>query len=120
MRHQVAVALAQDLHQALVQARVAVIAEQGFGVGDGSGLVLPVDQVPGGQVKKNAAGHLALPGPQVPVAQQRHDLRQVQLPVVIGAANVHTRGRQNVRTAIGLLPAVWPQAHHGEVRGAAP
>ena len=116
VRHQVTVALAQDLHQALVQARVAVIAEQGFGVGDGSGLVLPVDQVPGGQIKKHAAGHLALLGPQVPVAQQRHDLRQVQLPVVIGATNVHTRGGQNVRTAIGLLPSIWPQAHHRKVR----
>ena len=120
MRHQVTVALAQDLHQALVQARVAVIAEQGFGVGDGSGLVLPVNQVPGGQIKKHAAGHLALLGPQVPVAQQRHDLRQVQLPVVIGATNVHTRGGQNVRAAIGLLPALWPQAHHRKVRGTTP
>ncbi len=120
MRDVVAMSLGQHLHQALVQAHVAVIAAQRFGVGNGFGLVLPVDQVPGGQVKKHAAGHFALFGANVFVAQQRHDLRQIQLPVVIGAANVHARGGQNVSAAVGVPPALGPQAHHREVRGAAP
>ena len=120
MGHVVAVALLQYTHEPFMQARLAVIAAQGLGVGDGFGLVLPVDQVPGRQIKKNPVGHLALVEAQMFVTEQRHDLRQVQLAVVVGAANVHTRGGQNVGAPVSPGHARWPQADHSEVRGAAP
>ena len=96
MCHVVPVAFGQHLHQSFVQTRIAVVGAQCFGVADGLGGVLPVDQMPSGQVKKNTAGHFAVFGPPMFVAQQRHHLVQVELAVVVGAANVHTRGGQHV------------------------
>ena len=43
---------------------------------------------------------------------------------MVRATNVDTRGRQDVGTSVcvvvGALQALWPQAHHREVGGAAP
>ena len=119
VRQVVAQALLQHLHEALVQLGHRVVGPQGLGLRQGARLVEPMDQVPGGQVKKHAAGHLAPLRPQVAVAQQRHYQVQAELLVKVGAAHVHAAGGQHVVPAVGQAHALRPQAHHGEVRGAA-
>ena len=119
VRNGVAMPLLQHAHQPLVQQRVAVVAAQCLGLCDGTRLVLPVDQVPGGQVEEHPAGHLALLRPGVAVAQQGHDAFQVELAIKVGAADVHAGGGQHVARTVGLRHALRPQSHHGEVGRAA-
>jgi len=62
--HAVTIALCQHAHQSVVQAHIAVIDLQSFGLRHGFGLVLPVDQVPSGQVKNTRLGTSRLSGPK--------------------------------------------------------
>ena len=58
--------------------------------------VQPLDQVPGGEVKKHAAGHLAPLRPQVAVAQQRHDVFQAQLAHRAGFEHIGAARRRQL------------------------
>src|SRR2546427_522745 len=96
----VAFAQFQHFHQALVQALVAVVGAQVACLGQGLGRVQPLDQVPGREVEEHAAGHFAAAGADVPVAQQRHELGQVEPVVEVRAADVHAAGGQDVVAAV--------------------
>ncbi len=115
----VAFAQFQHVHQALVQALVAVVGAQVARLGQGLGRVQPLDQVPGREVEEHAAGHFAAAGADVPVAQQRHELGQVEPVVEVRAADVHAAGGQDVVAAIAAAGLLRAQAHDGEVGGTA-
>ena len=118
--HVVAQALFQHQHQAFVQRQVAVVGAQALCLTHGLGRVPPVNEVPGGQVKKHRIGHLPPVRPGVPVAQQGHDMLQAQALVKIGAANVHAAcGQHVVGPVAAAAGALRPQAHHREVGRAA-
>ena len=112
-------ALIEHRHQAVVQHRLRIIGSQGLCLAQRARRIQPLNQVPGRKVKKYAAGHLAARRPGVPQAQQWHQQRQAKAPVKIGAPDMHASGGQNVAGAVGAGPALGPQAHHGEIRGAA-
>jgi len=116
MRHVVAGPLLQHRHEPLVQTRIGVVDPQRLGLTQRTRRVQPLDQVPGGQVKKGAAGHFALLRPQVPVTQQGHHPLQAELLVKVGPTNVHAGGGQHIAGAVGQHHALRAQAHHGEVR----
>ena len=115
----VAFAQFQHVHQALVQALVAVVGAQVARLGQGLGRVQPLDQVPGREVEEHAAGHFAAAGAGVAVAQQRHELGQVEPVVEVRAADVHAAGGQDVVAAVAAAGLLGPQAHDGEVGGTA-
>ena len=113
--HAVPQALAQHGHQPVMQAGVGIVGAQALRIAQGFRGIQPLDQVPGRQVEKHPAGHLAAPGPDVAQAEHGHEQFQAQAAVEVCAAHVHARGGQNVGTAVGAPGAVGPQAHHREV-----
>ena len=94
--------LTQHLHQPFVQRPMAVIDAQGLCVPNRFRALLPMNQMPGAEVDKGTAGHLAPIRSGVFVAQQWHDLRQAELFVKVGPANVHTAGGLNIGLALAL------------------
>jgi hypothetical protein len=58
-----------------------------------------VDRVPGRQVEVVAGRHLAAVAQFAAQAQQRHHLRQAQVFVEVGAADVHAAGGEDVVAA---------------------
>ena len=103
----VAQALLHGGYQPRVVARIGVPALDAAQLGEPRRAVHGVDQMPGGEVEVNAAGHFArsslarAPGPQRAVAQQRQDGLQFDMAVEIGARQMHAVVGQDVVAAPG-------------------
>jgi len=123
-RQRVAQALLDDRHQPRVQHRVGVPALQPAQLGHAAGVVDGVDQVPGGEIEVDPAGHLArraagLRRAQAAIAQQRHQRLELDAAVEVRAGDVHAVVGQDVVAPVGAAAALGADAHDREVRGAA-
>ncbi len=111
-------------HQPLMLLHIGIETAHAAQFSNPPGAVDGVDQVPGGQVEIDAAGHFASRAiranrTQGAVAELAQDAGQLDVAVEVGAGDVYAVVGQDVVATVQTLHALRAHAHHREVRSTA-
>ena len=120
----VAELVAHHLHQPGMLDRIGIVAAHHAQLLQARRAVDGVDQMPGGQIEIDPAGHLARRlaadrGPERAEAQRRHDRRQLDAAVEVGAGHMQAVVGQHIVGAVDAVAPLRADAHDREVGGAA-